>query len=518
MKISKSLNLTALFLFYIAIPVIGNCQIYTLSTPISGYLTMSIWDTNGPAGSSGGFYFNFTNLTETVYLDPTNQTIRQVGVIFGTPSALQISITETQSIPGQFPNPPTNVSGSVTVTLALTSGALSFDTGPRPLSWNAALGVYTCDAHLTDIFDCVGTYSLVTGGQTYSGSFFYTLPFYTGWGGIFIAGTFSELSTTDYPNSLTLSDLFGGPLCCGGYCLLPASPSVVADIVANNGFHAGLSVGSRVSHGVYETFPLSEQFVWASPGTATATLVPTTNSPAITNQPQSVLVHAHNTASFNVAVSGTIPLSYQWSLNSTNISGATLTSLTIANVVQTNLGAYSVVVTNGVGSVTSSNAMLSMYPFVASPFVGAVTYWGKPASFGIEAWGTGPLSYQWFKDGVAILNVNTQTLSFTSIQATNAGLYSVVVTSPLGSVTNAPAQVIVYPAGVSLGFCPSVTISGVIGYSYIIERTADLTNTNSWVTLTNLTLALPVQLWVDTNVDATSPSYSKYFYRVLPGQ
>jgi hypothetical protein len=198
--------------------------------------------------------------------------------------------------------------------------------------------------------------------------------------------------------------------------------------------------------------------------------------------------------------------------------GATLSSLTIANVVQTNLGTYAVVVTNGVGSVTSSNATLSMYPFVATPFTGATAYWGKPATFGIQAWGTGPLSYQWYKDGVAILNVNTQTLSFTSIQATNAGLYSVVVTSPLGSVTNAPAQVIVYPAGVSLGFCPSVTISGVIGYSYIIERTADLTKTNSWVTLTNLTLALPVQLWVDTNVDATSPFNSKYFYRVLPGQ
>ena len=219
-----------------------------------------------------------------------------------------------------------------------------------------------------------------------------------------------------------------------------------------------------------------------------------------------------------MTASGTIPLSYQWSLNGTNISGATLSSLTIANVVQTNLGAYAVVVTNGVGSVSSSNATLSMYPFINVPFTGATAYWGKPSTFGIQAWGTGPLIYQWFKDGVPVLNANTQTLSFGSILVTNAGLYSVVVSSPLGSITNAPAQVIVYPAGVSLGFCPSVTISGVIGYSYIIQSTTDLTKTNSWVTLTNLTLTQPVQLWVDTNVDATSPSGSKYFYRVLPGQ
>jgi hypothetical protein len=104
------------------------------------------------------------------------------------------------------------------------------------------------------------------------------------------------------------------------------------------------------------------------------------------------------------------------------------------------------------------------------------------------------------------------------MQATNAGLYSVVVRNPLGTATNTPAQVVVYPAGVSLGFCPSVTINGVIGYSYIIQSTTDLSNTNFWVTLTNLTLTQPVQLWVDTSVDATSPVYSKYFYRVLAGQ
>jgi hypothetical protein len=269
---------------------------------------------------------------------------------------------------------------------------------------------------------------------------------------------------------------------------------------------------------VYGSLGVGEIFRWNSPGTITATLVPVTNSPTITAQPHPVVVHAHDTASFTVTASGTIPLSYQWSSNGTNISGATLSSFTIPNVVQHDLGAYAVVVTNGVGSVTSSNAILSMYPFIANPFNGAVTYWGKPATFSIQAWGTGPLAYQWFKDGSTVQDATNATLSFSSMQATNAGLYSAVVTSALGTVTNPPAQVIVYPAGVSLGFAPTVTINGVIGYSYIIERTTDLTDTNSWVTMTNLTLTQPVQLWVDTSVDATSPLNSKYFYRVLPGQ
>ena len=78
--------------------------------------------------------------------------------------------------------------------------------------------------------------------------------------------------------------------------------------------------------------------------------------------------------------------------------------------------------------------------------------------------------------------------------------------------------VCVKSAVMSLEFSPTLTIQGVTGHSYIIQRTADLSNSNSWVTLTNLTLAQPVQNWVDTSVDASSPFNSQYFYQVLPGQ
>ena len=44
----------------------------------------------------------------------------------------------------------------------------------------------------------------------------------------------------------------------------------------------------------------------------------------------------------------------------------------------------------------------------------------------------------------------------------------------------------------------------------------DLTDTNSWVTLTNLTLQQPVEIWVDTTTNATITH--KRLYRILPGQ
>jgi hypothetical protein len=93
-------------------------------------------------------------------------------------------------------------------------------------------------------------------------------------------------------------------------------------------------------------------------------------------------------------------------------------------------------------------------------------------------------------------------LDLSSIQFTNAGLYSVVVSSPLGSVTNKPEQVVVNPAGVAIGMYPGVTVTGTVGYTYTIQATADLSNTNSWVPVATITLQESSQLWVDINVNA----------------
>ena len=57
----------------------------------------------------------------------------------------------------------------------------------------------------------------------------------------------------------------------------------------------------------------------------------------------------------------------------------------------------------------------------------------------------------------------------------------------------------------------SVTIDGVPGYTYGIQYSTDLRNTNSWVTVTNHTLTLPVE----TSIDFESPGKVKRFYRIV---
>ena len=67
-----------------------------------------------------------------------------------------------------------------------------------------------------------------------------------------------------------------------------------------------------------------------------------------------------SSVSFSVSVSGTAPFRYQWRFNGTNIPNATNAAYAIQAVGATNTGNYSVVVTNLAGSVTSSNALLTV--------------------------------------------------------------------------------------------------------------------------------------------------------------
>jgi hypothetical protein len=94
----------------------------------------------------------------------------------------------------------------------------------------------------------------------------------------------------------------------------------------------------------------------------------------------------------------------------------------------------------------------------------------------------------------------------------------VVVSSSLGSVTNAPYQVVVNPANVSLGLFAGVIIQGTVGNNYSIQGSTNLSDPNSWITLTNITLTSPVQIWNDNSSDVHNPSVPQKFYQVIAGQ
>lgn len=90
--------------------------------------------------------------------------------------------------------------------------------------------------------------------------------------------------------------------------------------------------------------------------------------PTILQQPANQSVETGGTASFSVTAAGSSPLSYQWRFNGGNLAGATNAILTLTNLLSTQTGQYSVVVSNPYGSTTSSNAALTVVPVVVRTF------------------------------------------------------------------------------------------------------------------------------------------------------
>ncbi len=72
---------------------------------------------------------------------------------------------------------------------------------------------------------------------------------------------------------------------------------------------------------------------------------------------------------FNVGVTSTAPVGYQWQLGGSDMVGATDTSLTLTNVQVADEGNYWVVITNRYGALTSDIASLTL-PSPIVPFNG----------------------------------------------------------------------------------------------------------------------------------------------------
>jgi hypothetical protein len=113
--------------------------------------------------------------------------------------------------------------------------------------------------------------------------------------------------------------------------------------------------------------------------TAATLIVTTPSAPAIATPPAAQLVNEGEAATFTVAVSGTAPFTYQWRKNDAPISGATAATYSLARVTSSDAGSYSVVVSNALGSVTSSSAALTVRTAYAGSYFGTVSTGGSLA-------------------------------------------------------------------------------------------------------------------------------------------
>ena len=198
----------------------------------------------------------------------------------------------------------------------------------------------------------------------------------------------------------------------------------------------------------------------------------------ITRQPQALTTFAGDTANFGVSVFGSLPVSFQWEKDGTNlydvgnVSGSGSPTLTLANVSRGEAAPYSVVVSNVYGSITSSVAMLQIEvapPAIVSEPVSQTILAGTTVSLQVQVTGDAPLYYQWQEDGTNLADggnltgTATSTLTVTSVSLGNAGSYSVIVSNALMSVSSGDAVLTVLPItapGVILGILHSFNADG----------------------------------------------------------
>lgn len=159
------------------------------------------------------------------------------------------------------------------------------------------------------------------------------------------------------------------------------------------------------------------------------------------------------------------------------------------------------------------DALYSMQPFITRQPMNQVGYWGKSVSFRVEGCCDLPLNYQWEKNGEQIEGATSDSLLLTNLQAADAGTYTVVVSNPHGSTRSDPATLLVNPAGVSIALHTALTIDGVVGLTYGIQYTSDLSDSNSWQGLANITLTRPTQQWFDIQ----PANEVQRYYQVVPG-
>ncbi|HTY87137.1 MAG TPA: immunoglobulin domain-containing protein [Candidatus Acidoferrum sp.] len=277
----------------------------------------------------------------------------------------------------------------------------------------------------------------------------------------------SPLSTNIVQGQLFVLRLTTAPQ-QAGYWAATGLPSGIS-LVGTNGRSFWELYGTPTGTGTYIVGLTAKSSANAGPSeTTTANLTinispgATNTPPAITTQPASLTVTQAQSATFTVIATGTAPLTYFWRKGGIPMTNGPNPSLTMANVQPTNAGTYSVIVSNSAGTVTSSNATLTVIvppaaPAIATQPASQLVNLGQSATFNVVATGSAPLSYLWRKGTTVVTNSASASFTIASVQTADAGTYSVIVSNNLGSVTSSNATLTVNTVIVAPGITTQPT-------------------------------------------------------------
>ncbi len=212
-------------------------------------------------------------------------------------------------------------------------------------------------------------------------------------------------------------------------------------------------------------------------------------------QPENEDVCTGSTATFsaNVEVKGSETITYQWYFGETalvddaRITGATTTSLSIANTVPTDAGTYTLKVTTETGTTKTSDPAeltISIFPLFDAQPADVTVKEDETITLTVTVSGTAPFTYQWYKDDVEIAGANEATYTIEKAVLSDAGFYNCKATNVCGSSLSNAANVSVEKKGgiasvtesnpINLTVTPNPVVEN-INVSFEMEMNTDAT-------------------------------------------
>jgi hypothetical protein len=157
--------------------------------------------------------------------------------------------------------------------------------------------------------------------------------------------------------------------------------------------------------------------------------------PEITHTTESLSLVEGESIDLSVTALGTEPLVYQWNKDGEPIEGAFSETFLLPNVLLSDAGDYTVVVSNIAGEVESGVVTVDVIQpvkIVMQP-EGVDVILDDSVSLAATVEGTEPISYTWYHDNELVEGETGNTLHLDRVKPADAGGYHLVVTNPGGT-------------------------------------------------------------------------------------
>ena len=184
---------------------------------------------------------------------------------------------------------------------------------------------------------------------------------------------------------------------------------------------------------------------YSSATSAVATVTVTQAPPMLASQPCDQNVCPNDPAVLAVTAYGMQETFYQWRHGGTDIPNQTNDSYSIASVTVADAGEYSVLVSNVLGVIVSSSAMVRVLPttpvVLISPAPQTVAT-GTVAQFAVVGESCRPLACQWQRAQTNLTGATNSTLVLSNVQMIHAGNYRAVLSNSFGVAISEEAALI----------------------------------------------------------------------------